>query len=365
VAVRPDELRRQVRALAVAGLSLDELFAHADRVLRRAVPWDVAAWATVDPATLLSTSCRVTGVPDDPERERVVFALEHDEREPHRLAELARSVPPAGALCDTTGGRPETVPRHELLLRPAGLCDDLRLAFVRSGACWGSVYAYRRERPFSAAEVALVGAVSGDLADAVRLALLRAAAEQPSAASSAPPGLLLVTREGAVSAPTGAGREWLRRLGGTARVPPAVTALAASLFAADPGPASVRLQTDDGTWAVLHAGAVDGAGGASTAAVIVEAARPIVVADVLAAAYGFTDREREVVGLLLRGEGNRAIAGALRISEHTVKEHVKAVFAKAGVLSRGELAATLLREQYLPRRGTSGPGPDGWFRETA
>jgi DNA-binding CsgD family transcriptional regulator len=50
-------------------------------------------------------------------------------------------------------------------------------------------------------------------------------------------------------------------------------------------------------------------------ALLVEPARALEVADVLAAAYGFTAREREVVGLVLRGEPNRLIARALGIGE--------------------------------------------------
>ena len=90
------------------------------------------------------------------------------------------------------------------------------------------------------------------------------------------------------------------------------------------------------------------------------------VAEVLCSAYGLRDRERDVVGLVLRGESNRSAARALGISEHTVKEHLKSVFAKVGVLSRAELAARLLHEQYLPRRNSGVPaGSAGWFRETA
>jgi len=99
---------------------------------------------------------------------------------------------------------------------------------------------------------------------------------------------------------------------------------------------------------------------------VVEPARALEVADVLAAAYGFTAREREMVGLLLRGEPNRLIARALGIGEYTVKDYLKAVFAKAGVASRGELAARLLAEQYVPRTAAGlRPGPFGWFQEVA
>jgi len=83
-------------------------------------------------------------------------------------------------------------------------------------------------------------------------------------------------------------------------------------------------------------------------------------------AYGLRERERDVVGLVLRGDSNRSAARALGISEHTVKEHLKSVFAKVGVFSRSELAARLLHEQYLPRRNAGVPaGSAGWFRETA
>lgn len=117
-----------------------------------------------------------------------------------------------------------------------------------------------------------------------------------------------------------------------------------------------------GRWLVLHASHLAGAGGA----VIVEAARPVEVAEVLTAAYGLGPRERDVVGRVLRGENNRPPSRQLGISEHTVKEHLKSVFTKVGVLSRGELAARLLHEQYLPRRDAGIPASAaGWFRESA
>ena len=355
-----DDLRRRLRALAVGGLPLDELWRRADALLRQVVPWDAAAWGTVDPATLLSTSCAVVGVGDDQDREAVVFALEHDEREPLRLVDLATAVPPAGGLTVATGGRPETAPRFTRLLQPLGFADDLRVAFVRGGVCWGSLYAYRRSGAFTAGEVALVGGLAEDLADAVRLTMLRDAAVHGD--DDVSPGLLLVAPDGGVTAGTPSGASWLQALRGpSGALPSVVTALAASLRAEAPGPASARLQVADGRWLVLHASVLPDRG----CAVIVELARPVVVAEVLAAAYGFTPREREVVGLLLRGSGNRAVAGALGISEHTVKEHVTSVFATAGVQSRAELAATLLREQYLPRRGVLAPSPSGFFRASA
>jgi DNA-binding NarL/FixJ family response regulator len=49
-----------------------------------------------------------------------------------------------------------------------------------------------------------------------------------------------------------------------------------------------------------------------------------------------TPREREVLSLLTEGLGNKAIAGALGVSDHTAKFHVNAILAKLGAGSRAE-----------------------------
>jgi DNA-binding NarL/FixJ family response regulator len=49
-----------------------------------------------------------------------------------------------------------------------------------------------------------------------------------------------------------------------------------------------------------------------------------------------TERESEVLQLLAQGLANKQIARALGISEHTVKFHVSAVYAKLGAASRTE-----------------------------
>ncbi len=53
--------------------------------------------------------------------------------------------------------------------------------------------------------------------------------------------------------------------------------------------------------------------------------------------FGLTEREREIVPLLIDGLTNDEIAGKLFISPHTVKNHVTSIFRKADVESRFEL----------------------------
>jgi DNA-binding CsgD family transcriptional regulator len=58
-------------------------------------------------------------------------------------------------------------------------------------------------------------------------------------------------------------------------------------------------------------------------------------------ALSFTAREREVARLVIDGLPNEDIARALFISVHTIRDHVKAILAKAGVSRRHDLIAVL------------------------
>jgi DNA-binding CsgD family transcriptional regulator len=61
----------------------------------------------------------------------------------------------------------------------------------------------------------------------------------------------------------------------------------------------------------------------------------------LVARHGLTPREAEVALLLRQGKPNRAIAAALRITEHTARRHTERVLTKLGVSSRAAVASAL------------------------
>ncbi|MFI6287976.1 response regulator [Streptomyces sp. NPDC051018] len=61
-----------------------------------------------------------------------------------------------------------------------------------------------------------------------------------------------------------------------------------------------------------------------------------------------TERERDILGQLGRGLGNREIARALFISEATVKTHLGRIYAKLGVDTRAGAVAVAKERRLLP-----------------
>jgi DNA-binding CsgD family transcriptional regulator len=175
------------------------------------------------------------------------------------------------------------------------------------------------------------------------------------------PGLILVASDGSMIAKNTAADQWLEELGagGTGAIPIEVHALAARLRALDPtasGP-QLRVRTRAGRWATLHASWMPRQGH-DAVAVIIEEATADQTAPVVMSAYGLTEQERTISGLVFHGLSTRAISDALHITQHTVQDHLKSIFDKTGVRSRRELVATVLRQQYLPRaHAGQRPGP--------
>jgi two-component system nitrate/nitrite response regulator NarL len=66
-----------------------------------------------------------------------------------------------------------------------------------------------------------------------------------------------------------------------------------------------------------------------------------------------TEREREILQLLSRGESNKAIALTLSISYDTVKQHVRHILNKLNLSSRVKAAVLFAKEQGSPENNES------------
>lgn len=96
------------------------------------------------------------------------------------------------------------------------------------------------------------------------------------------------------------------------------------------------------------------------AAITIETAGPPEVTPLISAALGLTGREIDVVNEVMRGSSTKEIAAGLHLSPYTVQDHLKSIFAKAGVNSRRQLVAGVFFGIYAPRLGSPG-GPDVFF----
>ena len=61
-----------------------------------------------------------------------------------------------------------------------------------------------------------------------------------------------------------------------------------------------------------------------------------------------TEREREVLTLMIEGLNNTQIAGRLIVSPSTIKSHVSNILSKLGVASRTEAVTLALRNRIVP-----------------
>jgi DNA-binding NarL/FixJ family response regulator len=59
---------------------------------------------------------------------------------------------------------------------------------------------------------------------------------------------------------------------------------------------------------------------------------------------GLSQRESQVLGLLVEGMSNRLIAAQLVVGEETVKTHLRSIYRKLGVNDRAHAIATVLRQ---------------------
>ena len=79
-----------------------------------------------------------------------------------------------------------------------------------------------------------------------------------------------------------------------------------------------------------------------------EISQAVVLYDLVENKFNLTEREIQVMELLVEGKENKEIAEILFISPNTVKRHIKSVFSKMDVHSRAAAVAAYLSTYNLP-----------------
>lgn len=360
-----DRLADQLRGLARDGLAWTDYVAAADQLLGRAIDFDRSCWHTVDPGTVLLTgsvnrevSCSGSWLAE----------FEYVVEDVNKWSFLARSGRLAGSTSQATHGRLTRSARHRSH-HEFGIGDELRGSMVDHDGYWAAVGLLRDDGRawFPEEDVALLARLSAVIASAARRALVSTIAAE-TMAGSVGPGVVTFDADGKVESLTPAAEQWIGLMTenpppdtpGESKVLQAVAARARNTTDGDPleTAARARLRAADGTWLLLYGSRLSGGDGRTV--VVIQQASPSEVAPLVALAYGLTPREVDVTRMCIAGLGTKEIAARLHLSAYTVQDHLKAIFEKTGVRSRGALLGQVFLEHYIPRWQPLEHAPEGW-----
>ena len=354
--------RARILELTHEDISGPQFLHDLSQQLRIIVPFSASFWSGSDPQTTLAVSpLRLENITDP--RQCVRF-WEREFLVPdfNLFRDLARAEQPVASLYHATADQPARSLRFREFKQALGFGDELRGIFRCGGSPWGLVSLWRDEgeKPFSAAEEKLLSDLSAPIAAAFRRRALLRATESPDAPDA--PGLLVFDQDGVLTSYNSQAERWLLDIPTTSfephdweafgvPVPTEVRSLLARVRAVsaglEEGAARARVQSRLGQWLVIHGFVLNHSTDAqSSTAIVIEPARTSEMAPIIAQAYDLTPREQEVTQLIARGLPTSQIAAELFVSPHTVRDHIKTVFDKVGVCSRGELVARLFAEHY-------------------
>jgi DNA-binding CsgD family transcriptional regulator len=321
-----------------------ELLPEVIAALHDVALFDWCALVRTDPETMLPSTGAVEGF----EEHMCVTFWDNELLDPDfvKFNELARSHDPVATLHEATDGDLARSPRYQKLYRHIAADDELRVAFMSGTTCWAVATLVRPAcaGPFTAEEINAVR----ELAPVATRALRTAASKADQASAVAGPAMLVIGSDGSIESTT-AGAEAmlvdLRTHGIPGSMPTAVLAAARRAKSSRSSTRiAVRAQGASGRWMKLHASPL---GDDGRVAVMIETARATDLVPILLESYGLTERETEVVFLLARGLSSKEAAAELCISPHTVNDHIKVIFTKVGVSSRGELVARLFADHLF------------------
>ena len=338
-----------------------------NEVLQDVVPFTRACWHTVDPGTVLFTGSLNQNVACSG-----AWLAEHEYviEDVNKWWFLAHSGRRAGVTSLATHGDLSRSARHRSH-EAFGIGDELRASFVADGTYWAAVGLLReQDQPwFTEQDQRFLASLSEPLAEGFRRAMLVASVAVDGVVDDAP-GVVIFDDHGTAEFISPAAEHWISQMieqpapasPAESRMVQAIATRTRSLRRGDDPlglAARSRVQTRLGTWLLLYgtplSGRMDG-----RIAVIVQPAPATEVAPLVALAYGLSDRECQVTKLCMQGQSTKQMGHMLNVSPYTIQDHLKSIFRKTGVRTRGELVGQVFLEHYIPRWEPRAEPPAGW-----
>ncbi|BDZ63476.1 helix-turn-helix transcriptional regulator [Agromyces mangrovi Wang et al. 2018] len=363
--------RSDVDVLSRAGLPLHQFMDEASEAVRRAIPFVGGCLVTLDPATAMVSSTRKVGDLEGRNDGDVEWAgIEYCEEDPTSLARMVHAGAVAVGVNEALGGELDrSVRMADFMVPRFDYVDEARAIFADKAGPWGAISMFRGtdDAPFSGDEMVLLAELAPAFTRGIRAGLL-ARMGRTDAGEDPGPAVMVIDAVGTLVQSSPGATAQLARMSEVPNTGDPLTIVHALVHGArafargesDRMP-RIRVRTADGVWLVLHATPLGGAADrAGDVVVTIAEARPQEIIGLVADAFGLTAREREVVGMVLRGADTKEIAAAIHVSPYTVQDHLKSIFEKAGVTSRRELVARVYFDQYIPRMGAE-ISPTGWF----
>lgn len=361
-----ERLRARLRDAAVTAPDSETFRHEVLDAINAFVPFDATCLGGTDPYMVVPTSLTTRGY-DDLRAYAVAAEIEFGETTESTFESMIRARTPICTLHESPDRHPHRTRRYTELLAPYGLRDELRMVLHGSdGLVWGVATMSRRGgRRFDALDEQALQPVLTEIGDGLRSTLFRESAVTRVSAGDGP-AIAVLGPDNEFESATPAALAHLERLSwGPTGLPVALApaaAVAARLRASGQESLVLRSRTVDGEWLILRAGRYDSAHPPRRVVMTIERAQPPEIVSLMAAAFGLTRRECQVLLLSLRGATSEEMAHALVVSPYTVQDHLKNIFAKTGVRSRRGLLGLIVNTECLPRIAAGVPvGPSGWF----
>ncbi|HEX9066006.1 MAG TPA: helix-turn-helix transcriptional regulator [Streptosporangiaceae bacterium] len=367
-----DRARAQARARieAICGAPADDrtLRRQVLAVLAEVVVFDAYVWLVTDPVTAVGAA-PLADVPCTTELPALIKAKYATSV--NRWTALPRRPPSVALLHNAVGGDLRRSRLWREVLSRYRIGDVASAAFADQFGCWGFLDLWRDDtrEPFSTADAEFIGSLIAPLTKALRRSQARTFT-QPAAPQrhQAGPVVLTLDDDLRITSRTAESRGWLNVLlppdPDERAIPASVYNVAAQLIAAEEGvdthAAFARTHLADGFWLTLRAARLSAGdeepGGAASGALVVtiEESSSAERLEVFGRAFGLSAREYELLGLLATGSDTRAMARQMSLSEHTIQDHLKSIFAKTHATDRITLLSRALgtkREVTTDRHG--------------